>query len=144
MPAKPLLSLLDDLRVDDGERLAFSHDPEGYLASHGWADLDPDELREALGFARESMPLDVAVTIPDTGSLDEYVAAVEPLDELDLEDFGADATPFDGDLPLPSLELDERSDVDDDVEPLHLDLGPDDDLVDDDDDDEDDDDPLDL
>jgi hypothetical protein len=149
-PAKPLLSLLDDLRVDAGERLAFSTDPEGYLASHGWADLDPGELRDALGFARESMPLDVAVTLPDLSTaegssfdlVDEYLGAVAPLpdDDLDLEDFGADATPLGGDLPIPSLDLDERSHIAPDDEPLTLDLGPDvDDLVDDEDDDEDDD-----
>jgi hypothetical protein len=145
-PAKPLLSMLDDLRVDAEERLAFTSDPEGYLASHGWADLDPGELREALGFAREAMSLDVAVTIPDGASLDDYVAAVEPLsdgDELDFDDFGADATPIDVEPEPPSIELDDRSDLEDDGEPFSLDLGPDDDLTTV-DDDEDDDDPLDL
>jgi hypothetical protein len=153
--AKPLLVLLDDLRVDAEERLAFTNDPEGYLASHGWADLDPGELREALDFARESMPLDVAVTIPDLHHaevssielVDEYLGAVAPLDDrnddLDLEAFGADALPIDiDDASIGLGDDDVRVEPDLDDEPLSVDLGPDDDLVVD--DDEDDDDPLDL
>jgi hypothetical protein len=152
--AKPLLALLDDLRVDTEERLAFTSDPEGYLASHGWADLDPGELREALGFARESMPLDVAVTIPDLphaevssfDAVDEHLGAVAPLADddvdLDLEAFGADALPIETDAPV-AADDDGPVEPDLDVEPLTVDLGPDDDLVADDDDD-DDDDPLDV
>jgi hypothetical protein len=152
-PAKPLLVLLDDLRVDAEERLAFTNDPEGYLASHGWADLDPGEMREALGFVRESMPLDVAVTIPDhppaeassTQLVDDYLGAVAPLgdDDVDLEAFGTDAMPIDLDEPIGLDDDDVRVEPDLEDEPLTVDLGPDDDLVADDDDD-DDDDPLDL
>jgi hypothetical protein len=155
-PAKPLLVLLDDLRVDAGERLAFTNDPEGYLASHGWADLDPGDLREALGFVRESMPLDVAVTIPDPTPaevssielVDDYLGAVAPLTsdddvDLDLEAFGADALPIELDAPIGPADDEGRIEPDLDDEPLTIDLGPDDDLVADDDDDEDDD-PLDV
>lgn len=156
--AKPLLALIDDLRVDVGEQAAYARDPEGYLASQGWAELDPVEFREALGFARESMSLDVAVTIPDppptdaegslTDAVDAYLGAVAAVDdvEADLEAFGADATPFepdisDDDIDGPALDHDldaPFAGVDGD-EALEVDLGP---VADDDDDDDEPDDDL--
>ena len=166
--ATPLVDLLDALRVDAGEQHAYSQDPEGYLASHGWADLDPSEFVEALGFARESMSLDVAVTIPDahtnddaedslTDAVDGYLGAVAPVDvddtdDVDLEDFGADATPyvpdpFDDDLDTPSIgdDVDDPLVIDDnDDDGPDVDLGPADDDDDDDDDDPDHDDLIDI
>jgi hypothetical protein len=168
--AKPLLDLLDDLRVDAGEQHAYAQDPEGYLASHGWADLDPLDLVEALGFVREAASIDVAVTIPDTpadvgpehtitDALDGYLGAVAPIaddapdDDVDLEDFGADATPFEHDSLDDHVDGSATDDVDDpltadgdddDDGPLDVDLGPADDDDDDDDGDPDHDDLIDI
>lgn len=148
--AKPLLALIDDLRVDATEHAAYTRDPEGYLASQGWAELDPAEFREALGFVRETMPFDVAVTIPDgpvtatdgslTDEVDGFLGAVRPID--DLEDFGVDATPYELD-PFESFVADDIYVPDEPAEePLTVDLGPVDDEVDDDEDGDDD--PFDL
>jgi hypothetical protein len=138
--ATPLLRLLDDLRADGSQRAAFTDDPEGFLASHGWTDLHADELREALGFVRESLPIDVAVTIPDDpADLQDYVERTAPDLSVD-DDFGADAVPhLDAELEL-EIELAGHLDEDVDAEPLTIDLGPDDGLIDVDDDPDDDDD----
>lgn len=104
--AVPIVSLFDALREDPSERAAFAGDPDGYLSDRGWSDLGPGELREALGFVRETVPLDLAVRLPDPDATDDadtsavlgsYVEAViaEPVpDAGDLEDFGADAAPL--------------------------------------------------
>ncbi|MBI2167903.1 MAG: hypothetical protein HYU28_00145 [Actinobacteria bacterium] len=102
--ATPLITIFDQLREDPSERAAFEADPGQFLADRGWGDLDAGEVREALGFARESMPIEVAVRIPvfeddhDGGVeaiLGGYVEAVSTEtdldDESDLEDFGSDA-----------------------------------------------------
>ncbi len=141
--ATPLLELLEDLRVDPGERAAFTQDPDGYLAARGWADLEPDDLRDAVGFAREAAPLAVAMTMPDlaaddvtvTELVEHYVTAVA-VDDLD--DFGSDAAPIELDDVAPIVEVDVDIDIDvhesDEpvVELAHMDVG---DLDDDDEDD---------
>lgn len=117
--ADTLLSLIDTLLREPSARAAYAAGGEAFLEAHGWRDLDPEDLTEAMAVARQTLPIELAADIPlETADADaadpfgilDHIAGVEPLAGLEVAElpvgfddaaeppaFGAGA----GDTPAP-------------------------------------------
>jgi hypothetical protein len=112
------LALIEGLIGDPAEKAAYAADPDNYLSSHGFGDLDDEDIRTALSHSADSFPPRLAAVIdPDAGLAP--VADVE-LGQLGLSSFDEYAPPLDDDVGGPDEveragadELAERA-VDDD------------------------------
>lgn len=67
-PDKSLFSLLKDLATDAGEQAAYRGDPSGYLADHGFDDVDEADLAEAMSLVAETLPAPTAAALTSTGA----------------------------------------------------------------------------
>jgi hypothetical protein len=63
---KSLLDVLREVVIDPAERTALDElGVTGYLARHGYEDVDPDDLREAVSLAADALPPDIAQVLAD-------------------------------------------------------------------------------
>ena len=84
----PLSNLLIDLLTDPEGRAALDDDPAGVLADHGWGDLTPRDVGDALRLVTSSGPAAAAhagADLPDQPSnwsevLDPVLEATAELD----------------------------------------------------------------
>lgn len=69
---KPLLAVIRDLALDPAEKAAFETAPADYLGRHGHEGVTPDDLREAVSLAADTMDPEVAQAIapPEGGDAD--------------------------------------------------------------------------
>lgn len=69
---KPLLAVIRDLALDPAEKAAFESAPADYLGRHGHEGVTPDDLREAVSLAADTMDPQVAQAIapPEGGDAD--------------------------------------------------------------------------
>jgi hypothetical protein len=74
----PLRELITSLSVDATSRDAFAANPARFLAEHGWADLDGEDVSTALGALVDEAPIEQAVRLSevDTDGFDA-VAGLE-------------------------------------------------------------------
>jgi hypothetical protein len=90
------LALIEGLIGDPAEKAAYAADPDNYLSTHGFGDLDDEDIRTALSHSADSFPPRLAAVIdPDAGLAP--VADVE-LGQLGLSSFDEYAPPLDDDL----------------------------------------------
>jgi hypothetical protein len=101
----PLRELINRLADDSSSQAAFAADPAGFLAEHGWADLDGQDVGTALGALADEAPIDQAVRLGEVEAEDAIAG------------LGAAAAVFaeNGELADPDLTLD-RQETDEDVE----------------------------
>jgi hypothetical protein len=63
---KSLLDVLREVVIDPAERTALDElGVTGYLARHGYEDVDPEDLREAVSLAADALPPDIAQVLAD-------------------------------------------------------------------------------
>jgi hypothetical protein len=90
------LALVEGLIGDPAEKAAYAADPDNYLSSHGFGELDSEDVRTALSHTADAFPPRLAAVIdPDAGLAP--VAQVD-LGQLGLSGFDEYAPPLDDDL----------------------------------------------
>jgi hypothetical protein len=95
----PLRDLITRLAADSTSQAAFADDPAGFLAEHGWGDLDGQDVGTALGALADEAPIEQAARLGDVADgLDGVDGAITGL--------GAAAAVF-ADVPGPNGEADE-------------------------------------
>lgn len=63
---KSLLDVLREVVIDPTESAALDElGVTGYLARHGYEDVDPDDLREAVSLAADALPPEIAQVLAD-------------------------------------------------------------------------------
>jgi hypothetical protein len=130
----PLRDLITSLSVDSASQAAFAANPGRFLAEHGWADLDGQDVGTAVSALADEAPIDQAVRLSElvndgfdgdaAAGLEAAAAALadEPVngdsDVLELAD---------PDLALdrPDNGIDDESDIDDETDIDDIDDGPD-------------------
>lgn len=99
----PLRELINRLADDSSSQAAFAADPAGFLAEHGWADLDGQDVGTALGALADEAPIEQAVRLGEVEAEDAIAG------------LGAAAAVF-ADVPAngqdPDLTLDRQDDSD--------------------------------
>lgn len=93
-PMATFLALVEALIGDPAEKAAYASDPGGYLAAHGFAAFDDDDIRTALAHSADTFPPRLAAVIDPAAGLDH-------LTEVDLGHLGL-AGIDDFSAPLPS------------------------------------------
>ena len=66
----PLRELITSLSADSTSRDAFAADPAAFLAEHGWADLDGQDVGTALGALAAEAPIDQAIRLSELADAD--------------------------------------------------------------------------
>jgi hypothetical protein len=61
--ATSLFEMLRGILFDEGERAVYQTDPPGYLASHGYDELDHQDVSEAVTLMAETLPPDQAARL---------------------------------------------------------------------------------
>jgi hypothetical protein len=80
----PLRELITRLAVDSASQADFAADPAGFLAEHGWSELDGQDVSTALGALADESPIDQAIRLGDVvagadgldGGLDGAITAL--------------------------------------------------------------------
>jgi hypothetical protein len=72
-----LLTLVEALARDPEAKADYASGPDAYLERHGFGDLSPSEVNEAVLHASDALPPTVAAQVEPEGGLDS-VARVEP------------------------------------------------------------------
>lgn len=98
----PLRELINRLAVDSTSQAAFSADPERFLAEHGWADLDGEDVGTAMIALADEAPIDQAVRLSDIAE-DDAISGLEA---------AAAVLAGNGELPDPDLTIDRHDDGD--------------------------------
>jgi hypothetical protein len=113
--SRSLLEVLRNVTLDPGEHAAFSADPAGYLAQHGYEDVPAEHLAEAFSLVADTLPADVARTVsPTLLGVEETPGGGEPQDGdlLLADDLSLDASlPGDGETAFGAV----NHDFDDDT-----------------------------
>jgi hypothetical protein len=80
-----LFVMLRGVLFDESEQSAYLADPSGYLAAHGYDELDHDDVSEAMTLLADSLPADQAALLTSSGDAAGFGAtATAPAPPSDL------------------------------------------------------------
>jgi hypothetical protein len=127
---KSLLDVLREVVVDPAESAALAElGVTDYLARHGYEDVDPDDLREAVNLAADALPPDIAQVLADASQpvsggdqASEGLATDDDAGDHSLVAFGAGSETGDAeqDAPIDSEDADHGTGADADTDGTDL------------------------